>query len=63
MKSRQEKYQYLLENGWWWRTHEECWYESSKDELYVNKDGVIDGFRPESEGISLEEAYKQVKKN
>ena len=59
MKSKQEKYQYLLENGWWWRTHDECWYESSRDELYVNKDGVIDGFRPESEGISLEEAYKQ----
>jgi len=60
--TRQEKYQYLLENGWWWRHNPECWYESSKDELYVNKDGLIVGFRPESECISLEEAYKKVKK-
>tara|TARA_R110001599_G_scaffold1320_1_gene6547 strand:- start:669 stop:857 length:189 start_codon:yes stop_codon:yes gene_type:complete len=60
--TRQEKYQYLLENGFYWRNHDECWYESSKDELYVNEDGLIVGFRPESEGISLEEAYKKVKK-
>ena len=60
--TRQEKYQYLLENGFYWRHNPECWYESSKDELYVNKDGLIVGFRPESEGISLEEAYKKVSK-
>ena len=37
-------------------------FPSSKDELYVNEDGLIVGFKPESEGISLEEAYKKVKK-
>jgi hypothetical protein len=59
--TRQEKYYYLLENGFWCMYNNECWFESSKDELYV-EDGIVKGFRSESEGISLEEAYKKVSK-
>jgi len=62
LKNRQEKHQHLLENGWWCRFHNECWYESSKDELYVEK-GIIVGFRPKSEGVGLEEAFKQCQSN
>jgi hypothetical protein len=54
------KKQYLLENGWWAQYHDDCWFESSKDEFWVNDKGEIVGFRPESEGITLEEAYKIV---
>jgi hypothetical protein len=46
-----DKRQYLKENGW---------FESSKDKLWVNDKGEIDGFRPESEGITLEEAFKKL---
>ena len=60
--TKKEKYQYLLENGWWCNYNDNCWFEESKDELYV-EDGIIKGFRPESEGIDLEKAYKQCKKN
>ena len=59
MLTRKEKHQYLLENGWWCHYNDNCWYESSKDELFVNEDGVIEGFKPESEGISLEKAFKK----
>jgi len=62
MLTKKEKYQYLLENGWWCNYNDNCWFEESKDELYV-EDGIIKGFRPESEGIDLEKAYKQCKKN
>lgn len=55
------KRQYLLENGWWAQYHDDCWFESSKDEVCVNDKGEIVGFRLESEGITLEEAYKIVK--
>jgi|TARA_B100000780_G_scaffold272058_1_gene233731 hypothetical protein len=54
------KRQYLLENGWWAQYHKDCWFESSKDEFYV-KDGKVVGFRPESEGITLEEAYEKAR--
>ena len=52
------KRQYLLHNGWWAHYHEDCWFESSLDKPYT-KDGQIVGFRPESEGLTLEEAYKK----
>lgn len=55
------KRQYLKENGWWSHYHENCWFEKSKDNTYVNDEGKIVGFRPESDGISLEEAYKKQK--
>jgi hypothetical protein len=61
MLTKKEKYQYLLENGWWCNYNDNCWFEESKDELYV-EGGIIKGFRPESEGIDLEKAYKQCKK-
>jgi hypothetical protein len=61
MLTKKEKYQYLLENGWWCNYNDNCWFEESKDELYV-EGGIIKGFRPESEGIDLEKAYKQYKK-
>ena len=61
MLTKKEKYQYLLENGWWCNYNDNCWFEESKDELYV-EDGIIKGFRPELEGIDLEKAYKQCKK-
>ena len=54
------KRQYLLENGWWAQYHDDCWFESSKDEFYV-KDGIVVGFRPASEGITLEEAYEKAR--
>jgi len=54
------KKQYLLENGWWSHYHPNCWFESSKDELSV-KDGIVVGFKPESEGITLEEAYEKAR--
>jgi len=52
-----EKATYLKENGWWAHYHPNCWFKSSKDELWVNDEGDIVGFRPESEGITLEEAF------
>ena len=51
-----DKKQYLLENGWWAQYHDDCWFESSKDVFWVNDKGEIVGFRPEREGITLEEA-------
>jgi hypothetical protein len=58
---RSTKKQYLLENGWWAQYHDDCWFESSKDEFWVNGKGEIVGFRPESEGITLEEAYEKAR--
>ena len=55
------KKQYLLENGWWSHYHENCWFEKAKDELYVDEKGFIVGFRPESEGITLEKAYEKAR--
>jgi len=51
------KKKYLKENGWWAQYHDNCWFESSKDEFWVNSKGEVVGFRPESEGITLEEAF------
>ena len=55
-----DKRKYLLENGWWAQYHDDCWFESSKDVFRVNGKGEVVGFRPESEGITLEEAYKKL---
>ena len=57
------KRKYLKENGWWSHYHPNCWFEKSKDKLWVNVKGEIDGFRPKSEGITLEEAYKKLTQN
>ena len=56
--TREDKRQYLLENGWWACYHQDCWFEESKDTQYVGNKGIMVGFRPEGEGITLEEAYK-----
>lgn len=56
--NRKEKHQYLLENGWWCHYTPDCWFEKSKDNLHVDKNGKIVGFRPKEEGITLEEAYQ-----
>ena len=47
-------------NKWWAHYHDNCWFESSKDELYV-KLGRIVGFKPQSEGITLEKAYEKAR--
>ena len=61
MMSKEEKHQYLLKNGWWCLYTKDHWYEKSKDKHWVNSKGNIEGFRPKSEGISLEEAYKKLR--
>ena len=58
--SKEEQTQFLLENGWWCHYNLDCWFEKSKDNLYVDNKGKIAGFRPKEEGISLEEAYKKL---
>ena len=57
--NRKEKHQFLLENGWWCHYHHNCWFESSKDTQYLDENGKMVGFRPEEEGLTLEEAFKQ----
>ena len=60
--TRTEKSTYLKMNGWWSHYHEDCWFESSKDNLYVEEGtGIMKGFRPESEGITLNKAYNNQK--
>jgi|TARA_B100001094_G_C17661759_1_gene544577 hypothetical protein len=62
--NREEKRQYLLENGWWSHYHEDCWFESSKDDLYVEEGtGDVKGFKPMGEGVKLEDAFKILTKN
>ena len=50
----------LLFNGWWGHYHPNCWFKSSEDTQYLNEEGVLVGFRPEEEGLTLEEAYKKI---
>jgi len=57
--NKEEKHQYLLENGWWCHYHSDCWFEKSKDNTWVENGNIV-GFRPEEEGTTLEEAYKLV---
>jgi hypothetical protein len=56
--TKREKYNFLLENGWWCHYTPNCWFESSKDTQYLNDKGVLVGFRPKSEGIPLQQAFK-----
>ena len=58
-----DKKQYLLENGWWAHYNNNCWFESSEDEFWVDNNFKIVGFRPKSEGITLEEAFIKLKQN
>ena len=62
LETKTEKIAYLKMNGWWSHYHSDCWFESSKDELEVDGDGLIIGFRPESEGVTLEDALGKVGK-
>ena len=61
--TRTEKETYLLINGWWAHYHRDCWFNGEEDELDVDSDGMIIGFRPEEEGITLEEAYNKLNQN
>ena len=59
--TRTEKETYLKMNGWWSHYHRDCWFESSKDKLSVEEGtGIMIGFRDESEGITLDEAYNKL---
>ena len=51
----------LLFNGWWAHYHPDCWFKSSEDTQYL-ENGVLVGFRPEEEGLTMEEAYERSKK-
>jgi hypothetical protein len=51
----------LLFNGWWAHYHPDCWFKESEDNLYLNEEGVLVGFRPREEGITLKEAYEKSK--
>ena len=59
--TRTEKETYLLTNGWWANYHRDCWFDGRLDELDVDENGIIIGFRPESEGLTLEDAYANQK--
>ena len=59
--TRTEKATYLKMHGWWAHYHMDCWFDGELDELDVDSDGMIIGFRPEEEGITLEEAYEYQK--
>ena len=61
--TRTEKETYLLMNGWWAHYHMDCWFDGELDELDVNGDGLMIGFRDESEGITLDEAYDELMRN
>ena len=52
----------LLLNGWGAHYHPDCWFDSSKDDLSVNDEGVIIGFQPEEYGLTMKEAYERSKK-
>ena len=61
--TRTEKATYLKMNGWWAHYPMACWFDGKLDKLSVDENGIIIGFRPESEGITLEEAYSKLKQN
>ena len=52
----------LLFNGWWAHYHPNCWFKSSEDTQYL-ENGVLVGFRPEEEGLTMKEAYEKSKNN
>ena len=51
----------LLFNGWWAHYYQNCWFKSSEDSQYFNVEGVMVGFRPKEEGLTMEEAYEKSK--
>ena len=51
----------LLFNGWGAHYHSDCWFDHSKDNLYVDKNGTIKGFQSEEKGITMKEAYERSK--
>ena len=55
-----DKRQYLLKNGWWAHYHDDCRFDGKLDKLDVDDKGFMVGFRPESEGITLEKAFEEV---
>ena len=51
----------LLFNGWWAHYHPDCWFKDSEDTQHL-ENGVLVGFRPEEEGLTMKEAYERSKK-
>ena len=51
----------LLFNGWWAHYHPDCWFKNSEDTQYL-ENGVLVGFRPEEDGLTMKEAYERSKK-
>tara|TARA_R110002012_G_scaffold233744_1_gene407093 strand:- start:165 stop:365 length:201 start_codon:yes stop_codon:yes gene_type:complete len=51
----------LLFNGWWAHYHPDCWFKNTEDTQYL-ENGVLVGFRPEKEGLTMKEAYERSKK-
>ena len=51
----------LLFNGWGAHYHPDCWFDTSKDNLYVDSNGTIRGFQSEEDGITMKEAYEKSK--
>ena len=52
----------LLFNGWGAHYYPDCWFDSSKDDLSVNNNGMIVGFQPKEYGLTMKEAYERSKK-
>ena len=51
----------LLFNGWWAHYTPNCWFKNSEDPQNLNEEGVMVGFRPKEEGLTMEEAYEKSK--
>ena len=50
----------LLFNGWWAHYHPDSWFKTSEDTQYLAK-GILVGFRPEEEGLTMKEASERSK--
>lgn len=59
--TKREKRTFLKNNGWCAHWNDDCWYVRRPQELFVNENGVMDGYRPKEEGFTLDKAYKIVK--
>ena len=51
----------LLFNGWGVHYNPDCWFDTSKDNLYVDDNGTIRGFQSKKDGITMTEAYERSK--
>jgi len=51
----------LLFNGWSAHYNPDCWFDNSKDDLYIDNKGTIRGFQSEEEGVTMKEAYERSK--